>query len=67
MLPIAKSVKSQIRSTESSHIVKTTIILSHNAVLTNALNPLTYTIIYTVLNKVLYTSLHTVLYTVQNT
>ena len=29
---IAKSVKKQVRSTESSHIVKTTIRLSHNAV-----------------------------------
>ena len=31
-MPIAKSVKSQVRSTESSHIVNTTIRLSHNAV-----------------------------------
>ena len=34
MQPIAKSVKRQVRSTESSHIVNTTIRLSHNAVLT---------------------------------
>ena len=33
MRPIAKSVKRQVRSTESSHIVKTTIRLSHNAVI----------------------------------
>ena len=32
MRPIAKSVKRQVRSTESSHIVSTTIRLSHNAV-----------------------------------
>ena len=31
-MPIAKSVKRQVRSTESSHIVNTTIRLSHNAV-----------------------------------
>ena len=31
-MPIAKSVKSQVRSTESSHIVNTTIRLPHNAV-----------------------------------
>ena len=32
MQPIAKSVKRQVRSTESSHIVNTTIGLSHKAV-----------------------------------
>ena len=32
MRPVAKSVKKQVRSTESSHIVKTTIRLSYNAV-----------------------------------
>jgi hypothetical protein len=31
-MPIAKSVKRQVRSTESSHIVNTTIRLSHKAV-----------------------------------
>ena len=34
-MPIAKSVKRQVRSTESSHIVNTTIRLSHNAVWAN--------------------------------
>ena len=32
MQAIAKSVKRQVRTTEASHIVKTTIILSQNAV-----------------------------------
>ena len=32
MRPIAKSVKRQVRSKESSHIVNTTIRLSRNAV-----------------------------------
>ena len=35
MQPIAKSVKKQVRSTESSHIVNTTIRLSRNAVLSS--------------------------------
>ena len=38
MRPIAKFVKRQVRSTDSSHIVKTTIRLSHNAVMGNVLN-----------------------------